>query len=76
MGPMCGTHNVGLGACSCGQYILFDMPAAKNTTVGVLNVTGHLKFLDHPAVGNVSLAAQFVFVTGWLTIGTPVQHFR
>jgi G8 domain len=52
------------------------MPESAKTTLAVLNVTGHLKFMDDANVGNVSLAAQFIFVHGRLTIGSPTQHFR
>ena len=33
-------------------------------------------FLDDPNLGDLALSADFVFVFGNLTIGSPDQHFR
>ena len=66
-----------LAACRCGQFVLFDVPAAAGgVSLRSLNVTGYLMFADEDALGPLHLSAQYIIVMGVLSIGTPTQHFR
>ncbi|GAQ83731.1 hypothetical protein KFL_001590190 [Klebsormidium nitens] len=56
----------------CGQSILLDRPSLN---LGLLNVSGHLKFLDDPSLPLISINATAIVVFGQLTIGTPAQQF-
>ena len=65
---------------SCGQFVLFDVPVKSDNTSGVvlssLIVAGHLMFADNASLPLLGLDADYIIVSGNLTIGSSSQHFR
>ena len=57
----------------CGESILLDVPDVK---LGLLEIYGHLAFLDDASLPNISLSADSVFVFGNLSIGSADKPFR
>jgi hypothetical protein len=64
----------------CGKYVVLDVPAGLNNAPSVvlnlLQIEGGLLLLDDPTVGNLSIAANFIFVFGALKAGTLTRHYR
>lgn len=62
----------------CGRNVLFDLRNTKKTPIrlGILNITGVLKIVDSPRVGDVEIWANHIVVHGRLIIGSETKQFK